>query len=79
MNPFERGLRTVDAWQQRHRVTAFIFAVFKKFGVRAVRVGPIWVRPRLIATATAGSPAAARARRFTWTSLGCGSSGAGAA
>jgi len=32
MNPFEQGIRTVDAWQQRHRVTAFIFAVFKKFG-----------------------------------------------
>ena len=32
MNPFERGLRTVDAWQQRHKVAAFAFAVFKKFG-----------------------------------------------
>ena len=32
MNPFERGVRTVDAWQQRHRPTAFVFAVFKKFG-----------------------------------------------
>lgn len=32
MNPFERGLRTVDAWQQRHRVPAFTFAVVKKFG-----------------------------------------------
>src|SRR5450759_2582297 len=32
MNPFERGIRTVDAWQQRHRVPAFAFAVFKKFG-----------------------------------------------
>src|SRR5665647_2235534 len=32
MNPFERGIRTVDAWQQRHRVPAFTFAVFKKFG-----------------------------------------------
>src|SRR5665811_608806 len=30
--PFERGIRTVDAWQQRHRVPAFTFAVFKKFG-----------------------------------------------
>ena len=32
MNPVERGLRTVDAWQQRHRVPGFLFAVFKKFG-----------------------------------------------
>ena len=32
MNPFERGIRTVDAWQQRHQVPAFAFAVFKKFG-----------------------------------------------
>ena len=32
VNPFERGIRTLDAWQQRHRVTAFTFAVFKKFG-----------------------------------------------
>lgn len=32
MNPFERGIRLVDAWQQRHRVPAFAFAVFKKFG-----------------------------------------------
>src|SRR5674476_1059649 len=32
MNPFERGIRTIDAWQQRHRVPAFTFAVFKKFG-----------------------------------------------
>ena len=32
MNPIERGLRGVDAWQQRHRVPAFAFAVFKKFG-----------------------------------------------
>jgi membrane protein len=32
VNPFERRIRTVDAWQQRHRVPAFTFAVFKKFG-----------------------------------------------
>jgi membrane protein len=32
VNPVERGLRTVDAWQQRHRAPAFVFAVFKKFG-----------------------------------------------
>lgn len=32
MNPFERGLHTVDSWQQRHRPPAFVFAVFKKFG-----------------------------------------------
>ena len=31
MNPVERGLRTVDAWQQRHRVPGFLFAVYKKF------------------------------------------------
>jgi membrane protein len=32
MNPIERGIRTLDAWQQSHRPTAFAFAVFKKFG-----------------------------------------------
>jgi YihY family inner membrane protein len=32
MNPIERTTRYVDAWQQRHRVTAFTFAVLKKFG-----------------------------------------------
>ena len=32
VNPIERGLREVDAWQQRHRAPAFSFAVFKKFG-----------------------------------------------
>lgn len=32
MNPIERGIRAVDGWQQRHRVPAFVFAVFKKFG-----------------------------------------------
>jgi membrane protein len=32
MNPFERNIRRLDAWQQRHRATAFTFAVFKKFG-----------------------------------------------
>ncbi len=32
MNPIERGLRVVDAWQQRHLVPAFVFAVVKKFG-----------------------------------------------
>src|SRR5690348_16349425 len=31
-NPIERPLRALDAWQQRHRVTAVIFAVVKKFG-----------------------------------------------
>jgi membrane protein len=31
VNPVERGLRTVDAWQQRHRVPGFLFAVYKKF------------------------------------------------
>jgi hypothetical protein len=29
MNPFERDIRTVDAWQQRHRVPAFAFAVLR--------------------------------------------------
>jgi YihY family inner membrane protein len=32
VNPVERIIRHVDAWQQRHRVPAFGFAVFKKFG-----------------------------------------------
>lgn len=31
MNPIERGIRAVDSWQQRRSVTAFPFAVFKKF------------------------------------------------
>jgi YihY family inner membrane protein len=32
MNPFERGLRRVDGWQQAHAVPGFGYAVFKKFG-----------------------------------------------
>lgn len=32
MNPIEAGVRGVDAWQQRHRFPAFIYAVTKKFG-----------------------------------------------
>ena len=32
MNPLERGVHRVDAWQQRHRVPAFVFGVIKKFG-----------------------------------------------
>lgn len=32
MNRLERGLRRLDAFQQRHRPTAFAFAVVKKFG-----------------------------------------------
>lgn len=32
MNPIEKRVRTLDAWQQRHRSPAFAFAVFKKFG-----------------------------------------------
>jgi len=32
MNQFERRVRTLDAWQQRHRFPAFAFAAFKKFG-----------------------------------------------
>jgi YihY family inner membrane protein len=32
MNPAERAVRGIDAAQQRHRVSAFIFAVIKKYG-----------------------------------------------
>lgn len=32
MNPFERGLRTVDSFQQQHTPLAVAFAVNKKFG-----------------------------------------------
>jgi len=32
VNRLERGLRRLDAFQQRHRPTAFAFAVVKKFG-----------------------------------------------
>src|SRR5487761_2255831 len=32
MNPIEKSVRTLDAWQQRHRFPAFAYAVFKKFG-----------------------------------------------
>lgn len=32
MNPIEKNVRKLDAWQQQHRVPAFAFAVFKKFG-----------------------------------------------
>jgi membrane protein len=32
MNPFEKNVRKLDAWQQRHRFPASAFAVFKKFG-----------------------------------------------
>lgn len=32
MNPVERGLRRVDAAQQRHQATAFVVGVIKKFG-----------------------------------------------
>jgi membrane protein len=31
-NPVERPRRALDAWQQRHRPTAIVFAVVKKFG-----------------------------------------------
>ena len=31
MNPVELGLRSVDAWQQRHPIPGFLFAVYKKF------------------------------------------------
>jgi uncharacterized BrkB/YihY/UPF0761 family membrane protein len=32
MNPIERGIRRVDAAQQRHKVSAFIFGIVKKYG-----------------------------------------------
>ena len=32
MNPVERGIRTVDRWQQRFTPTAFVYAVIKKYG-----------------------------------------------
>ena len=32
MNPIERGLRRIDKAQQRHKATAFIFGVVKKYG-----------------------------------------------
>lgn len=32
MNQIEKQIRTLDAWQQRHRFPAFAYAVFKKFG-----------------------------------------------
>jgi Predicted membrane protein len=32
VNPFERVVRVVDRWQQRHRIPAITFAVIKKFG-----------------------------------------------
>jgi YihY family inner membrane protein len=32
MNPVERAVRQIDAAQQRHRVTAFVFGVVKKYG-----------------------------------------------
>ncbi len=32
MNLFEKRVRSLDAWQQRHRIPAFTYAVLKKFG-----------------------------------------------
>ncbi|MFJ7249809.1 YihY/virulence factor BrkB family protein [Kitasatospora sp. NPDC098652] len=32
MNPVERGLRSLDGFQQRHRPTAVVFGVVKKYG-----------------------------------------------
>lgn len=32
MNPIEASVRKLDGWQQRHRLSAFTYAVFKKFG-----------------------------------------------
>ena len=31
-NPIDRPLRALDGWQQRHRLTAVVVAVVKKFG-----------------------------------------------
>src|SRR3954449_7882553 len=31
-NPIERPLRALDGWQQRHRLSAVVVAVVKKFG-----------------------------------------------
>jgi YihY family inner membrane protein len=32
VNPIEGAIRAVDQWQQRHRASAFVFGVIKKFG-----------------------------------------------
>ena len=32
MNPVEKAIRKVDATQQRHTPTAFVFGVVKKYG-----------------------------------------------
>jgi hypothetical protein len=32
MNPIERAIRRVDAAQQRHQASAFVFGVIKKYG-----------------------------------------------
>jgi uncharacterized BrkB/YihY/UPF0761 family membrane protein len=32
MNPIERGVRSVDGWQQRHRAPGLVFGVIKKYG-----------------------------------------------
>lgn len=32
MNPIERAIRRVDAAQQRHKVSAFVFGIIKKYG-----------------------------------------------
>jgi len=32
MNPIERAIRRVDAAQQRHKASAFVFGVIKKYG-----------------------------------------------
>ncbi len=32
MMPSEKSIRAIDAWQQRHRFPAFVYAVIKKFG-----------------------------------------------
>src|SRR5262252_368634 len=32
MNPVEKAVRRVDAVQQRHKVTAFVFGLIKKYG-----------------------------------------------
>jgi hypothetical protein len=32
MNPIERAIRRVDAAQQRHKASAFVFGIIKKYG-----------------------------------------------
>ena len=32
MNPIEKVIRRIDAFQQRHKATAFVFGLIKKYG-----------------------------------------------